>query len=209
MNEALNLHSNSADAYLWLLQLHLAKNNLSQADINLKMLAQLYQEHPDDEIKQLWYEAQLIMALRLNDSQQAQVLLYDLAPSEHPLLPLYRGELALLNNQPEEAEMHYLEGLVMLNSSGRFDWLSDILNRLNALYTEHNTHKLADNLVRTSRLKPFIYPLQKYQAMAAYDDNKHIQAISLMEELKLKSGDYWQPSDQKLLQQFHSIENKP
>ncbi len=209
LNDALALYGNSGDAHLWLLKLHLAENKIAQADIELNMLAQLYKEHPKPGIKLLLDEAQLLMAIHQQQAEVARPLVYALADQQHPLATMYRGDLAMLEQQAAAAELHYLEALVLLNAAGRYDWLTTILNRLNALYTEHNSEKLADNLVRTQRLKPFIYPRQKYQAQLAMMNGNSIQAISLMEELKLKAGDYWQASDEQLLTQFKTPANQP
>ena len=75
-----------------------------------------------------------------------------------------------------------------------------VLPRLSTLYLSFNSGKLNQNLLPTSRLKSFIDPHQKYLAQAAKADEKNIKALSLMEELKLKAGDFWQYSDQLLLE---------
>jgi DNA-binding winged helix-turn-helix (wHTH) protein/tetratricopeptide (TPR) repeat protein len=202
LNADLGLNGNTADAYVWLLQLHLAENNLDQADIDLKMLQQLYLEHPSQEISDLLNEASLIMAIRRADVELADLFLRELLLQEHPLLTMYQGDLARLRDKPAAAELHYLEALVVLHNSGRFDRLVTIMNRLNDLYTGFNPDKLNEQIQRTRMYQPFIYPLQKYQAQAAAAAGKHIEAVGLMTELKLKAGDFWQYEDQLLLEQL-------
>ncbi len=200
LNNELELHGNTAEAYLWLLQLHLQANNSNQAEIDLKMLTQLYNEYPADEIHQYLLEAQFLMALYQQDTQASQNHLTSLVAIDHPLSKMYQGDVALLQQKQTAAEMHYLEALLTANSSGYFDQMVLVLNRLNALYLNFNTEKLNENLLRTGRLKPFIYPYQKYLAQAAKADGENIKALSLMEELKLKAGDFWQYPDQLLLE---------
>jgi len=202
LNADLGLSGNTADAYLWLLRLHLAENNLDQADIDLKMLQQLYLEHPSQEISDLLNEASLIMAIRRADVELAELFLRELLLQEHPMLTMYQGDVARLRDKPAAAELHYLEALVLLHDSGRFDRLVTVMNRLSDLYVTFNPAKLSEHIQRTRMYQPFIYPIQKYQAQAAAQAGKHIEAVGLMTELKLKAGDYWQYGDQLLLEQL-------
>ncbi|WP_223789537.1 winged helix-turn-helix domain-containing protein [Marinicella meishanensis] len=202
MNAELELYGNTADAYVWLLRLHFAENNLAQADIDLKMLRQLALEHPRAEIQNLLHEAEFLLALKLADVATASTHLRQLAIIEHELTEVYAGDLAAAQGKHEAAELHFLAALDQLEPTGRLDQMAMVLNRLNALYLVHQPDKLAANLHRTAATQPFIYPLQKYQAMAAAATGKHIEALSLMEELKLKAGDYWQYPDQLLIDQW-------
>jgi len=202
LNAELELYGNNADAYLWLLQLHLAENNLEQADIDLKMLRQLYLEHPHKEIGDALNEASLIMAIEQSDVPRAQTFVRELTLQDHPLLAMYQGDLAMLEGKLAASELHYLEAMVLVHGSGRFDQMVQVMNRLNQLYLSFNQPKLVDQLQRTAMFKPFIYPFQKYQAQAAAAAGKHIEAVGLMNELKLKAGDYWQYEDQLLLEQL-------
>jgi len=204
MNAKLELYGNTADAYLWLLQLHFAENNLAQADIDLKMLRQLAIEHPRDEIKILLQEAELLLSLKLKDVAKATEHLRELESLGHDLWSVYAGDLALLQDKHAAAEMHYLTAFEWSQQGMRLDQQAMILNRLNALYLIHQNEKLADNIRQTAATNPFIYPLQKYQAMAAAAAGKRTEALSLMEELKLKAGDYWQYPDQMLMNQWRA-----
>jgi DNA-binding winged helix-turn-helix (wHTH) protein/tetratricopeptide (TPR) repeat protein len=207
LNSELELYGNNAEAYLWMLKLHLAESNTAQADIDLKMLQQLHLEHPNKSIGEVLTEAKLIMALQLNQVDTAQLLINQLQTNAYEKVKIYQGDLAKIQQKNAAAELHYLEALVVLSDSGRFDQMVRVLNRLNHLYLTFNTDKLADNLQKTWRLKPFIYPVQKYQAQAAAKAGKYIQAISLLEELKLKAGDYWQFQDQQLLENLRQTNN--
>ncbi len=204
LNAEIELYGNTADAYLWLLKLHFAENNLAQADIDIKMLQQLFTEHPNNAIRTLMNEAQLLLALKMEDVDQASQYLRELEANNHPLLAVYQGDLAQLNDKFEAAEMHYLNAVDQFESDQRPDRLAMVLNRLNALYLFIQPGKLSTNLIKTEQTNPFIYPMQKYQAQAAAADGKHIHAISLLEELKLKAGDYWQYPEQLLLEQIQS-----
>ena len=204
INSKLEMFANTADAYLWMLKLHLHENNTTQAEIVITMLKQLHNEYPLDEINQVLLEAELNMALFRQDSEASQQLLKDLAATDYQFIQLYQGDLAVLKQQPATAEVFYLEALLAANSQGHFNQMALVMNRLNALYLSHNRQKLAENLRRTGRLKPFIYPYQKYQSLAAKYAGNHIKALSLMEELKLKAGDFWQYQDQLLLESWQS-----
>ncbi len=196
--------TNSAEAILWLLQLHLIKNNTTQAKNNLKSLAQLFKKHPTQAITSLFYEGQLMIALYQQDLSNSQQHLTSLINSDHQLIKMYRGDVARLEAKHTAAEMYYLEALLHANTNGDFNQITLILNRLNALYININSKKLTENLRRTSKLKPFIYPLQKYQAQAAKLSGNNNKALSLMEDLKLKAGDYWQNTDQLLLESLQN-----
>ncbi len=202
LNTVLELPANTADAYLWLLRLHLNEGKTALAAIDLKMINQLFNEHASEEIRLLLLEAQMIMSLHQEDLAASQRHLMELMSVDHPMAQVYQADVALLEQQYAAAELHYLEALYVVNTTGRLDLMVDVLNRLNALYLIHNTHKLKENLLRTARLKPFIYPLQKFQAQAAINDNNHIKALGLMEELKLKAGGFWQQQDQLLLERM-------
>lgn len=204
LNAELELYGNTAEAYWWLLQLHLAGNNTNQADIILRMLQQLAKEHPSKEIQHILAEAQLIIALQVKNITEAEQQLRTLTETNHQMLSMYRGDLAYIQQKYDAAEMHYLEALIKLNPLGRYDYLVLIMNKLNQLYLNFNQHKLNESIQRTLRLKPFIYPVQKFQAMAAKAADKSIEAQSLMEELKLKAGDFWQYQDQLLLESWQN-----
>ncbi len=204
LNAEIELYGNTADAYLWLLKLHFAENNLAQADIDIKMLQQLFTEHPNNAIRTLMNEAQLLLALKMEDVDQASQYLRELEAINHPLLAVYQGDLAQLNDKYEAAELHYLKAMEQFESDQRPDRLAMVLNRLNALYLLNQPEKLVANLIKTEQAQPFIYPIQKYQAQAAAAEGKYIHAISLLEELKLKAGDYWQYPEQLILEQIQS-----
>jgi len=202
LSAELGLSENSAEAYLWLLQMHLSENNNTQAGADLQKLTQLFHDHPTHNINKKLLVAQLIMAVYQKDMPLSQELLTQLVSNGQELKQVYQGDVALLQQKESVAEMHYLEALLFANTKGRFDQMVMILNRLNALYLIEKSPKLTENLNRTSRLKPFIYPFQKYQAQAIKLTGNHIKALSLMEELKLKSGDFWQSQDQLLLESW-------
>lgn len=209
LNAELELHANTAEAYLWLLQLHFAENNLAQADIDLKMLRQLAAEHPRPEIQQVLDEAEFLLALKLADETAASTHLRQLVAIGHELTAVYAGDLAASQGKQAAAEMHYLSALSAAEQNQRLDQMALVLNRLNALYLTFETGKLKANLSKTARTQPFIYPLQKYQAMAAAAEGKLIEALSLMEELKLKAGDFWQYPDQLLINQWRDAIKQP
>jgi hypothetical protein len=168
------------------------------------MLKQLYNEHPLTPIASTYTEAQLLHALTIHDINAAQQHINQLTEIQHELLTMYQGDLAYIQQKYEMAEMHYLEALIKLNPTGRYDALALIMNKLNQLYLSYNQQKLNENIQRTLKLKPFIYPVQKYQAMAAHADGKDIEALSLLEELKMKAGDFWQHQDQLLLENWQN-----
>ena len=210
LNAELELHGNTADAYLWLLRLHFAENNLAQADIDLMMLRQLAVEHPRPAIQHLLHEAEFLLALKLEDVDKASTHLRQLAAIGHEQAAVYAGDLAVAQGKQAAAEMHYLTALEAAEQSQRLDQMAWVLNRLNALYLTYNGERLKANLNKTAATQPFIYPLQKYQAMAAAAEGKLIEALSLMEELKLKAGDYWQYPDQLLINQWReAIKQSP
>ncbi len=202
LNAELKLFGNTADAYFWILKLHIAENNMPQADIDLKMLQQLHNEHPSQEILNLLNEAQLIMALQQADIDSGTKYLGLLEKSEHRLMHLYQGDLSLLKGKKSAAEEHYLKAYKKFKDSGRFDLITIILNRLNSLYVDYEPQKLALSLKKTSELKPFIYPLHKFKAQAALVSGQNIKALSILEELKLKAGDYWNHQDELFLKEL-------
>jgi tetratricopeptide (TPR) repeat protein len=204
LNAELELFTNSADAYLWLINLHLTENNVSQAEIDLKILTQLYHEQPIAPINPILIEAQLIVSLFKEDLESSQSYLSALIGTDHDLINMYQGDVALLRGNSMAAELHYLEALIGINPMARFDQMVQVLNKLNALYASTQSPKLNANIQRTLRLKPFIYPIQKFQALSAQAADNPIKALSLMEELKLKAGDYWQYQDQILLESMQS-----
>jgi len=196
----LELYDKVAEIYLSLLEIYLHKNDMAKAQVTINLLVQLYNEHQQDEINQIMLEAKLKMALYNQDISSSQQLLDALILNDHKFSKIYQGDLAKLQNKYEEAELYYLEALLSANANGHFSHMVLIMNKLNALYLNYKTHKLAQNLQRTAQLKPFIYPLQKYQALAAIKAGNQIKAISLLEELKLKAGEFWQAEEQKIFE---------
>jgi|GEM_PF-1500258 len=196
------IYDATAHAYLNKLKINLLQQNPAQAKVNLNLLSQLIEEQADDEINQAVLEAKLLLALYNKDVVLSQQHLKSLTSSDFELIEVYQGDVARLLQQPAKAELHYLEALMVANNTGRYDQIVRVMNKLNELYLKFNTHKLADNLQQTGKLKPFIYPYQKYQAIAAHAAGNHINALSLMQELKLKAGGFWQESDQQLLEEY-------
>ena len=193
-----------AQAYLNRLKINLHQHNTAQANVNLNLLIQLHEEHTDENINQTLTEAKLLLSLFKKDIVLSQQHVKSLQSAGFELIGVYQGDVARLLQQSEAAELHYLEALMLANKTGRYDQIVWVMNRLNDLYLNYNTHKLTENLEQTGKLKPFIYPYQKYQAIAAKAAGKHISAMSLMEELKLKAGGFWQAEDQQLLADYQS-----
>ena len=198
------MYDATAHAYLNRLKINLHQQNIAQAKMNLNLLIQLEQEHPDEISKQIGLEAKLLLALYNKDIELSQQLVKSLQSEGIEFIAVYQGDVARLSQQSEAAELYYLEALVSANASGRYDQIVRVMNRLNDLYLSYNTHKLTENLAQTGLLNPFIYPYQKYQAIAAKAADRHISAMSLMEELKLKAGGFWQAEDQQLLADYQS-----
>lgn len=194
-----DMHGSTANAYKNRFEIHLLQQNPSQARVNLNLLTQLNDEHKDNEIKQTLIEANLIMALFNKDIALSQDYLEFLKTSGFELIQVYQGDVAKLSQQPATAELKYIEALEVAKTMGRFNQIVLIMNKLNALYLNFDSHKLLENVNQTSKLNPFIYPYQKYQAISAYRNGKYIKASSMMEELKLKAGDFWQFEDQLIL----------
>lgn len=195
----------TAHAYSNRLKINLLQKNTAQAHVNLNLLIQLHEEQTDDVINQLLIEANLLWALYNQDIMLSQQILKSLQSSDHELITVYQGDLARLLQQHENAERYYLEALKTVNNKGRYDQMAWIMNKLNGLYLNYKTHLLTENLKQTGQLNPFIYPYQKYQAIAAKSAGNYIKAVSLLQELKLKANEYWQDTDQQLLEEYKTL----
>ncbi|MCB1604412.1 MAG: hypothetical protein KDI59_07180, partial [Xanthomonadales bacterium] len=77
-----------------------------------------------------------------------------------------------------------------------------IMNRLTSIYLETDINKAEFNINRTESFKPFVYPFLKYKAILSYKQGRTVQALTMLDELKLKANDYWQPQDQLLLESY-------
>ncbi len=206
LTQSLQLHGNSSEAYLWLMQLHLTNKDLTKAKLQINLLEQLVNKHLKDNLKQILTEASLIFAIHQKDLNTAELHFAELGTDSYYLKSIYQGDMARLRGNNTAAEVYYLEALLEANSNIRFDQITQIRNRLSDLYLAYQPQKLTDNLNATRQLKPFIYPLQKYQALSVKLAGNHIKALSLMEELKLKAGDYWQDQDEELLEKMRFIQ---
>lgn len=200
LNTELNNLEYNTQVYHWLMSLHLTAHNANQATIILDLMQQLVNENPESDWQLELNEVSLMFALYQQDSKTARQLIEQMASSSLEKLLVYQADFARLIGDKTLAETHYLDAAEILTKQGIPYQLTEVLNRLSDLYLTYDTHKLAGNLNRTSRLKPFIYPYQKYQAQAAKAAGNHIKALSMMEELKLKAGDFWQYQDQLLLE---------
>ncbi len=194
-----DMHGSTANAYKNRFEINLLQQNLLQARVNLNLLKQLNDEHNDNEINQILIEANLIMALFDKNIMSSQDYLESLYNSGFEFIQVYQGDVAKLLQKPATAELKYIEALEVAKNKGRYDQIVLIMNKLNELYLNFDSHKLIENLKQTSKLNPFMYPHQKYQAISAYRDGEYIKASSMMEELKLKAGDFWQFEDQLIL----------
>lgn len=198
-----------AEVHLNILKLKLSLNQVKQAEQTVVTLQQMAVNQHINENNTAAHEAQLLLALYSKDTQQAQQQLNQLRQFNHPLASVYQGDLARVQNQPAQAELYYLEALVLLTADNNWDHMVLIHNRLSDLYLTHSPHKLNDNIARTLRFNPFIYPVQKYQAQALYSKGMKKQAMSLLESVKVNAADFWNESDQQLLNDLkNQFQNK-
>lgn len=202
LSTELNLYSLTGDAYIWLVKLHLADRQLDKAVIDLKLLEQLVSEHADVNWKQRVNAAKIMLALYLQDKEEASRIIEQAVFTSTDESSLFKGDLARLNGDFKQAESQYLGVAEKFTAQGRLKPLTEVMNRLNELYLTYETQNLTASLRRTSHLKPFIYPFQKHQAQAAANEGNAIKALSLMEEVKFKSNQFWQATDQELLEQM-------
>ncbi|MCX7553689.1 tetratricopeptide repeat protein [Marinicella sp. S1101] len=209
LNTKLDLLAYKIDAYHWMMKLHLADNNLIQAKTVIDLVEQMTAENPDANWQVELASLKLMLAIHQEDQNQATKLSQQLLPSFPDRMLVYLGDSARLAGNDSEAEKHYLTAVQAFSQPVKPLPLSESLNRLNDLYLNYKPHLLIANIEQTRALEPFIYPLQKYQAVAAFNNDDQIKAMSLMQELKLKAGDYWQATDQQLLTAMHNTQEVP
>ncbi|GAA4815186.1 hypothetical protein GCM10011365_02580 [Marinicella pacifica] len=205
MSTEQELYNLAANAYLHQIKINLYQQNPVQAEVTFNLLSQLVREQDNESVNPVRTEAELMLALFNQDIEASRHYLDMLSAADIELIDIYHGDVARLLQQSDKAEQHYLTALKAAEKTGRFDQMVRVMNKLNDLYVIHNTHKLAENVQQTAKLKPFIYPYQKYRAIAAHTKGNHIKALSLMQELKLKAGDFWQQADQALLEKYKAL----
>jgi len=200
--QELELFANKAQAHFWLARLNLHVNNRNNAHTHIKKIQQIYLEEPKQSIKNLMIEAQLLMAFTDKNYILSKELLSQLEQANNSNVRMYRGDLAQFQNKFAAAELHYLDFLHQSEASGNYDMTTTALNRLSHLYILMKSDKLLGIINRTETYKPLIYPYLIYKSQAAYLMDNKIKAMSLIEEVKLKSKDLWQPKDQKILEKL-------
>ena len=196
----LELYVNNAQAHFWLFKLNLHANNRKKSYAHLKKIELIYSEEPKQSIQNIMIEAQLLMALKEKDYDSSKTLLSQLENSNHSMVSLYRGDLAQLQDRFAAAELHYLDYLRNVENIGNYDKITLVLNRLSHLYVQLKSDKLLSIINKTESFNPPIYPFYIYKAQAAFLMENSIEAISLIEEVKLKSNDLWQQKDQLTLE---------
>ncbi|MFK8010908.1 MAG: winged helix-turn-helix domain-containing protein [Marinicellaceae bacterium] len=202
LTQELGLYGNKAQAHFWLVKLYLHANKKINADSHVKKIKQLFSEEPKSSINNYFIEAQLLMSFVDNDYVLSKDLLSQLEQLKSENVSLYRGDLAHLQDKFGAAEIHYLDFLLQKEKSRNYDMITTALNRLSVLYIRMKSDKLLNNINRTESYNPPIYPFNIYKAETAFLLGNKIEAISLLEEVKLKSKDLWQQKDQFILEQL-------
>ena len=80
--------------------------------------------------------------------------------------------------------------------------ISDLSDEINLQTVKAALDRLADR-------EHFAYPFNKFKAQLLAQQNKLIQAISLMSELKAQANDFWTPEDQLLLESWQAKNSQP
>jgi len=120
--------------------------------------------------------------------------------------PIFKAS-SLRINKFAVAEKYFQSALSNLRDTGDNVQISSVMNKLSKIYLETDLIKAGYNLNQTEQYKPFVYPFQKYQAILNYRQGRILQAVSGLQELKLKAGDFWQAEDQLLLEQYQQSLN--
>jgi len=197
--QELELYGNKAQAHFWLEKLYLHVNNTTMAHSQLKKIEQLYTEEPKSSINNILIQGQLLTSFEQEDFKSSRDLLSQLEKLNNPLTAMYRGDLALFQNKYSAAELHYLDFIQETENTGNYYNLTQGLNRLSQLYIFMKSDKLLSNINKTESYNPPIYPFNIYKAQTAYLMGNNIEAISLLEEVKIKSHELWQQKDQLIL----------
>ena len=71
---------------------------------------------------------------------------------------------------------------------------------MSQVYIQSKSGKLLSNINQTSSYNPLIYPYYIFKAQTAFMTNNKIEAIGLIEEVKIKSNDLWQEKDESILE---------
>ncbi len=77
-----------------------------------------------------------------------------------------------------------------------------ILNAFSHMIINSDITKAKNLNDQCEGLNPPSYPFLKIKAMINASTNHHFEAASLMQELKMKAGDYWSADDQLMLEEF-------
>ena len=203
LNAVLGIVDEKAAIYDYLVDLHIEFNDLETAENYLQRLLELTKVESSEAIKNISSRSELRYALAIKNIEKAEQLISEYVNVEtNGLFEMFKGDLALMKNNSSEAIVNYEQALNTLENSGENVQICKIMNKLSSIYLQTDINKADINLNRAEQFKPFIYPFLKYKAMLSYKQGRKIQAVSMLEELKLKANDFWKPQDQLLLESY-------
>ncbi|MEZ5496817.1 MAG: winged helix-turn-helix domain-containing protein [Gammaproteobacteria bacterium] len=203
LNAVLGIVDEKAAIYEYLIDLHIEFNDLKTAENYLQRLLEFAKNNSSETIKNISARAELRYALAMKNIEKAEQLIAEYVNVEtNGLFEMFKGDLALMKNNLSEAIVNYEQALNTLENSGENIQICKIMNRLTSIYLQTDINKAEFNINRTEQFKPFGYPFLKYKAILSYKQGRTVQALTMLEELKLKANDYWQPQDQLLLESY-------
>ena len=174
-----------------------AENSLQ----NLQDFAEQHQQRINTDALLL---TQIRLAVETQQLELAQQLLESQPMTDVAEWLLLKGDVSKLTGDAAAATMAYENALALVEPSQDYVAIADCLNRLIEISLSTDPQRAGELLLKADNYKPFVYPYQKFEAIHAYNNNRVIEAISLLEEVKLKSSQLWQVEDQLLLEQYQN-----
>lgn len=214
VNSDLGIADEKAAIYEYLVDLHVMYDYLDEAANYLQRLNEFSKNNTSETIRSIVIRTQLILALAKGEKDSARKLLSEyhkfstLSDDSNSIpIEIFKGDLSVLDGNNTDAEKYYLSAIEFLQNSGDNVQLAAVMNKLTVIYLETDVSKAKFNLNQTEQYKPFVYPFLKYKAILNYRQGRILQAVSQLQELKLKSGDFWKPGDQLLMEHYQQSIN--
>ncbi|MEZ5470910.1 MAG: winged helix-turn-helix domain-containing protein [Marinicella sp.] len=205
INIELNIPEERASIYEYLVDLQITKGDLDSAENYLIRLNELRDNDSSETINEMATRTALVLALANKDKDKATLLISEFPQTDTSVfLAMSQGDLSLLNNNQTQAITHYQNALSQLQNSGENTMIVKVMNRLTTIYLETDLQQAEFNINQTEQFNPFIYPHMKHKATLLNKQGRLFQALTLLEEVKLKSGDFWRSEDQLLLEAYQN-----
>lgn len=133
----------------------------------------------------------------------------DADSKQHPTIDYWQSMKALSMQQQAKAlsAMQNAKEKVMQSSNGRVLRIR-ILNQLALLLAVEDPDEAVSVIEQCASMNPPPYPFMKIKAHIEAAQNNYFAAASLMQELKSKANDYWEPEDQLQLEAYQQALNR-